>query len=522
MNEKDHALLAELLELIRKVLELQDRYLGLDHEAIAKHRERGPLPLADDMFREYVQVLRAARQARFDVDQWPNDGPGEHRLSARVTEYLDRIISLTDRIFRTGGGAMYEILRSPVGEFLVQTLQDKFRRVYAELEGQLLQDVVDRVRAKSVIFDPRPGRRGLEFFDGRVAELPAEPDRGVSGRQAAAGQATDVTRGTTKVWFATDRALAGNKTQGNIQKFKDGRGSGALSYGAAEVSFPASHRVGKVERPSFWKLQVSEDESKHVVIKECLVENFQDWKASATAHLDSAEEKSALVFIHGYNVKFDDALRRAAQIGFDISFEGLLTCFSWSSNGTKLGYLSDQDNADLAAPLLADFLRKLQTELKIKEVHIVAHSMGNRMLIAALKELSKTESKHLREVVMAAPDVDQDIFTAALAGLKQKARRYTIYGSDNDRALKLSKKMRAGHPRIGDGGNHVYVAAGVDTIDASQVPMVPLDPRHSYAFDNRSVLSDLHYVIRASTPAQKRSGLIQKLKDKLPYWQIAI
>jgi esterase/lipase superfamily enzyme len=61
----------------------------------------------------------------------------------------------------------------------------------------------------------------------------------------------------------------------------------------------------------------------------------------ATTDEDLTRAKSnpdeALVFIHGFNNSFEDALRRAGQLAYDLRFDGPVFAFSWSSEGSFLG-----------------------------------------------------------------------------------------------------------------------------------------------------------------------------------------
>lgn len=302
----------------------------------------------------------------------------------------------------------------------------------------------------------------------------------------------------------------------------DGRATAGLSYGYSEVSIPESHTRGRIERPQWWKLQFRENRDKHVVITSCGRLDLAAWQTSVQNQFEKSHSRSVLVFIHGYNVGFDAALRRTAQIGLDIGFNGVLACFSWCSQSTTKDYVTDYDNAELSAPDFAKFLRMLREEVGADEVHVIAHSMGNRVLVSALKEMTQRDSKHLHEIVMAAPDVDQDVFQSVFPKLSKKARRFTIYGSERDRALLVSRKVRANYPRLGDGGNRLYVASGVETVDASTVPISFFDARHSYTFGETSVAADLFYVIRHSLPARMRNGLREKTRNSIPYWEFAV
>jgi hypothetical protein len=46
--------------------------------------------------------------------------------------------------------------------------------------------------------------------------------------------------------------------------------------------------------------------------------------------LPSADAREALIFVHGYNVSFEDAARRAAQISVDLNFRGRTLMFGRS------------------------------------------------------------------------------------------------------------------------------------------------------------------------------------------------
>ncbi len=124
----------------------------------------------------------------------------------------------------------------------------------------------------------------------------------------------------------------------------------------------------------------------------------------AEDRMQAAESRAALVFIHGFNVSFDDAIRNAGQIGGDLQFKGLVIAFSWCAEGGTLSYLADDRNARLSAPRLGEFLTLLRNEIGIDTIHIVAHSMGNLVLIEALRKLKSAKTKRgtgLHEVILA-------------------------------------------------------------------------------------------------------------------------
>jgi esterase/lipase superfamily enzyme len=269
-----------------------------------------------------------------------------------------------------------------------------------------------------------------------------------------------------------------------------------------------------------WKLQFREDPEKHVTIVTSEEKDLSAWKAIAAERLRDAGTHAALVFVHGFNVSFDDAIRRSGQIGWDLQFHGLIAAFSWCSQGEVLSYFTDESNARLAVPRFVEFLRVLRDEVGISTIHVIAHSMGNLVLVEALRKMSSLGDQQLllEEVVLAAPDLDADEFKAAVQEIAGKAKRYTLYGSEDDKALAASKKLRSNYPRAGDGGEHLLVVEGVESIDATSVGEDLFGLGHSYFASKRTVLSDLYYVIKESLPPWRRDGLDEAHVGSLRYW----
>lgn len=124
----------------------------------------------------------------------------------------------------------------------------------------------------------------------------------------------------------------------------------------------------------------------------------------------------------------------------------------------------------------------------------------------------------LKEIILAAPDIDADVFMEQIApALIAHRRPITLYASSNDVALKLSKKAN-GYPRAGDSGEGLVVMPGIETIDASEVDSGFLG--HSYFADVQSVISDLFQIIWAGKRADRRLGLRRVESIKGRYWAI--
>ena len=91
--------------------------------------------------------------------------------------------------------------------------------------------------------------------------------------------------------------------------------------------------------------------------------------------------RQALVYLHGYNVTFENAALRAAQIGVDLKFQGILAFYSWPSRGKMTGYIHDEASSDAAEPYLEEFLSRFAEESGAERIHALAHSMGNRAFL---------------------------------------------------------------------------------------------------------------------------------------------
>ena len=298
---------------------------------------------------------------------------------------------------------------------------------------------------------------------------------------------------------------------------------GQFTRGIAEVTIPDGHQAGVVERPSLLKFEVREDQSKHMVLTsavELLKDDFQQRISKAIA---KSPEHDVLVFIHGYNVSFESALLRTAQIAVDLPFEGVPVCYSWPSQATLTGYPIDVNNADWTVPHLQDFLLELANQTGADSINVIAHSMGNRALTAAMRQISQQPAYDhavpFDRIVLAAPDVDADYFRRDCApALVKVANQITLYASSDDQALIASRKVN-GYPRAGDSGSNIVIVPGVETVDVSGIDLSLLG--HSYYGDNESMLRDLYDVIRARLPAPQRRSLVQRNTGPLIYWQLA-
>ena len=96
--------------------------------------------------------------------------------------------------------------------------------------------------------------------------------------------------------------------------------------------------------------------------------------------------------------------------------------------------------------------------------------MGTLLTLETLRMLRASGGQaamaRIGAVVLAAPDVDLDLFTRSLERLGPDAQKITVISSTNDRALALSSRL-AGGARAGASERATLEALGVRVADAS-------------------------------------------------------
>ncbi len=290
--------------------------------------------------------------------------------------------------------------------------------------------------------------------------------------------------------------------------------NGVIYYGYCDVSIPPTHSVGVVERP----LIGPEDERKHVILKQAALLEQAAFYEAVNQVLDGAGDTSrdCLLYVHGYNVAFDDAAQRAAQIHYDLKFAGTTMFYSWPSRASTHHYFSDRNEIAFSHTRIKEFLAGILSNLDVDRFHVVAHSMGADAVCQAILELDP-EGEVFDQIVLAAPDIDADVFKQQiLPRLQQCGQRTTLYCSKHDWALHASKHFNDSL-RAGDSSMGPLVAIGLDTIDASEMDTELLG--HSYYGNCLRLLDDLRLLLELNRPPAERK--LEPLFDApdIPYWK---
>jgi esterase/lipase superfamily enzyme len=165
-----------------------------------------------------------------------------------------------------------------------------------------------------------------------------------------------------------------------------------------------------------------------------------------------------LLYVHGYREKLQTTARDTVQIGSMSNFDGPIIHYSWPSQGNLLSYAVDETNMYWDQRNFRNFLTKLARAEWVKEIVIVSHSLGARLVTPAVEYVDRTstnaDSSNISNIILASPDVDREDFERDIAEEVLAARRVnndrrvTVYASLSDRALAVSRAVH-GYPRLG-------------------------------------------------------------------------
>jgi alpha/beta hydrolase family protein DUF900 len=275
-----------------------------------------------------------------------------------------------------------------------------------------------------------------------------------------------------------------------------------ISYGSCLVNIPVEHhRKGQLEEPIFVGQRNPAD---HFLIESIREQTKADF-------LKSVEPNDVLVFVHGFNNTFASAVLRTAQLQYDLEFPGAAVTFCWPSAGDFNQYQLDSQHAAQSAKALAEVLANLVASSRAREaagqgagkIHLLAHSMGNRVLLNALYELHESgalsrDARPFGQVVLAAPDIGAALFNNLLHYATDSAAQVTYYYCKHDSALLASQRLNNYEPV----GLLPYFDARLCTINADGTDTSFLG--HNYYSSSKQVLLDIQLLVSLGLPPAER------------------
>jgi esterase/lipase superfamily enzyme len=256
-------------------------------------------------------------------------------------------------------------------------------------------------------------------------------------RQASTPGARIVT-----VYAATTRAR--QNPDSNV--FTDGH-SRQLNYAAFKISVPPNHRPGNIELPTS-----TPDPALSFATVQQEVLDKQTFEQQTAARSSPRTLLKASVFVHGFNTNFQEALFRLTQMAVDADVGGAPILFAWPSEAKLTGYLADKDAVTASRDQLAQVLTMLARDPAVGEVTVIAHSMGAWLTVEAVRQLRLAHSDAVigrLRIVLAAPDIDVDVFRTQMAVIGPLSPPMTVLVSRDDIALSVSSLIARERPRLG-------------------------------------------------------------------------
>jgi esterase/lipase superfamily enzyme len=232
-----------------------------------------------------------------------------------------------------------------------------------------------------------------------------------------------------------------------------GERAGATSYAAITVSIPpdSNRKSGEVQ----WPKTLPGDPKRDFVTLSTDYLTKQEFLAAVDESAKRSKQGKVIVFIHGFNNRFDDAVYRFAQIHHDAQVPAAPVLFTWPSRGSAAlrAYIYDKESANYSRDAFDELLDDLGRGRNVKETNVLAHSMGNWIAVETLRARAlrgKHQGDKLKNVMLVAPDVDVDVFQAQLRRMGPNTPRLSLFVSRDDKALGLSELIAGGVPRLGD------------------------------------------------------------------------
>ncbi|MEP9368147.1 alpha/beta hydrolase [Xanthobacter sp. VNH20] len=264
--------------------------------------------------------------------------------------------------------------------------------------------------------------------------------------------------------------------------FSGERGNG-LDFATVTLTVPPAHQPGGIE----WPKQAPGNPATDMVVHEAVYRDTdQEFVRDLNAQLAllPAGSRNVLVFVHGYNTMFSEALYRLTQMAHDSDVPGVPVLFSWASRGKTEDYVYDNNSATAARDNLERTL-SLVASSKAEKITIMAHSMGNWVTVEALRQMKiggkGIPPNRIGNVVLAAPDIDVDVFKSQLKRFGKPEKPFIVIISRDDKALGFSDFLAGGKVRLGAYTNdNELVGLGAVVVDMTNVKA--MDPMNHGKF----------------------------------------
>ncbi|TBZ65294.1 alpha/beta fold hydrolase [Rhizobium leguminosarum bv. viciae] len=238
------------------------------------------------------------------------------------------------------------------------------------------------------------------------------------------------------------------------------------------VSIPPKREPGTVQWPQRLPPNPATD---FAVTRVKQIDTIPEGRAWFRQHIEGGH---ALVFIHGFNNKYEDSVFRLAQIVHDSGMQATPILFTWPSRAQLTGYEYDKESTNYSRTALEQSLRVLAADPDVKDITILAHSMGTWLAMESLRQMGIRDghvNAKIHNVILASPDIDIQVFAKQFVEMGEPAPKFTIFVSQDDRALAASSFITGNVSRLGaiDPSKEPYRSrlekAGITAIDLTKV-----------------------------------------------------
>ena len=232
----------------------------------------------------------------------------------------------------------------------------------------------------------------------------------------------------------------------------NGEPADEVSYASVGVSIPpdAVRKSGEIQ----WPNTSPGDPQQSFITTSANYLDQKSFVAALSTSVKTTGRGKVLVFVHGFNNRFDEAVYRFAQIIHDFKAPAVPVLFSWPSRGAVglRAYHDDRENAENSRDALEELLDTIAANRRVKEISVVCHSMGCFLTLEALwskaTRLGKVGDK-VKNVLLVAPDVDVNRFRTQMQQMGSDRPRFALLVSHDDHALQLSDSIAGGIARLG-------------------------------------------------------------------------
>jgi esterase/lipase superfamily enzyme len=258
----------------------------------------------------------------------------------------------------------------------------------------------------------------------------------------------------------------------------NGERAHGLAFADIVVSIPpdATRKIGDVQWPS----TILGDPAHDFVTLRADRLDLKEAKAAFDERLRTGPSRHVLLFVHGYNTRFEEAVYRFAQITHDSGAPVVPVLFTWPSRGKLFDYIYDRDSATYSRDALEAVLQALVKDPNVDSISVLAHSMGNFVAVEAIRQMTirnRSLSPEIKDIMLASPDIDVEVFRRQIAEIEASDRNppVTLFVSQDDRALAASSELAGNEPRLGlvDPNEEPYRSilenARVNVIDLSKM-----------------------------------------------------